>query len=233
MKKNVSILLIAIAMCMFIPVQVSAQGLLGKLKKSISGEADTTAVVAPKWDAIPNYTVVVVNLTDSQGNPILNEDGSQKVRVLFRNEKDSTDYRSSEVVHQQCRELDKIVTRIVAKIGGGAIVGTVGGLLAAKKKDKGKGALIGGLAGAGAGLALSAGDLKKAKEVKKQMKELEKVLEVYQKNFTREGVPVNASANLSNVEGINFMKNEISLEESKYKAIRESAAFNDPTASWL
>ena len=29
------------------------------------------------------------------------------------------------------------------------------------------------------------------------------------------------------------MKNEISLEESKYKAIRESAAFNDPTASWL
>ena len=233
MKKNVSILLIAIAMCMLFSVQVSAQGLLGKLKKSISGEADTTEVVAPKWDAIPNYTVVVVNLTDSQGNPILNEDGSQKVRVLFRNEKDSTDYRSSDVVHQQCRELDKIVTRIVAKIGGGAVVGAVGGLLAAKKKDKGKGALIGGLAGAGAGLALSAGDLKKAKEVKKQMKELQKVLEVYQKNFTREGVPVNASANLSNVEGINFMKNEVSLEEDKYKAIRESAAFNDPTASWL
>ena len=233
MKKNVFNLLFAIAMCMLFSVQVSAQGLLGKLKKSISGEADTTEVVAPKWDAIPNYTVVVVNLTDSQGNPILNEDGSQKVRVLFRNEKDSTDYRSSDVVHQQCRELDKIVTRIVAKIGGGAVVGAVGGLLAAKKKDKGKGALIGGLAGAGAGLALSAGDLKKAKEVKKQMKELQKVLEVYQKNFTREGVPVNASANLSNVEGINFMKNEVSLEEDKYKAIRESAAFNDPTASWL
>ncbi len=233
MKKTVFNLLFAIAMCMLFSVQVSAQGLLGKLKKSISGEADTTEVVAPKWDAIPNYTVVVVNLTDSQGNPILNEDGSQKVRVLFRNEKDSTDYRSSDVVHQQCRELDKIVTRIVAKIGGGAVVGAVGGLLAAKKKDKGKGALIGGLAGAGAGLALSAGDLKKAKEVKKQMKELQKVLEVYQKNFTREGVPVNASANLSNVEGINFMKNEVSLEEDKYKAIRESAAFNDPTASWL
>lgn len=233
MKKNVFNLLFAIAMCMLFSVQVSAQGLLGKLKKSISGEADTTEVVAPKWDAIPNYTVVVVNLTDSQGHPILNEDGSQKVRVLFRNEKDSTDYRSSDVVHQQCRELDKIVTRIVAKIGGGAVVGAVGGLLAAKKKDKGKGALIGGLAGAGAGLALSAGDLKKAKEVKKQMKELQKVLEVYQKNFTREGVPVNASANLSNVEGINFMKNEVSLEEDKYKAIRESAAFNDPTASWL
>ena len=233
MKKTVFNLLFAIAMCMLFSVQVSAQGLLGKLKKSISGEADTTEVVAPKWDAIPNYTVVVVNLTDSQGNPILNEDGSQRVRVLFRNEKDSTDYRSSDVVHQQCRELDKIVTRIVAKIGGGAVVGAVGGLLAAKKKDKGKGALIGGLAGAGAGLALSAGDLKKAKEVKKQMKELQKVLEVYQKNFTREGVPVNASANLSNVEGINFMKNEVSLEEDKYKAIRESAAFNDPTASWL
>lgn len=238
MKKIVSKMMIAIAMLMMCNAQASAQGLLGKLKKATSTvsetlETDTAQITSPKWDAIPNYTVIVANLTDSNGNPILNEDGSQKVRVLFRNEKDSTDYRSSDVVHQQCRELDKIVTRIIAKVGGGAVLGAAGGLLAAKKKDKGKGALIGGVVGAGAGLALSAGDLKKAKAVKKQMKELENILEVYQKNFTREGIPVSASANLSNVDGLDFSKNQISLEESKYKAIRESTAFNDPTATWL
>lgn len=240
MKRLFLIGMSAISMLFMVSVDASAQGLFGKLLGGSSGNTaeadslanDTTAIETPKWDNIPNYTLVMIKLKDNDGNPILNEDGSQKVKVLFRSDKDNTDYRSSEVVQQQCRELDKIVTRIIAKVGGGAAIGAIGGALLGGK-NKGKGALIGGVAGAGAGLALSAGDLKKAKAVKKQTKKLQELLEVYQKNFTNEGDPINASADLSNIDGIDFSKNQTAMVSEDVDAICRSEAYNDPKADWM
>lgn len=241
MKRLLLIGMTAVSMLFVASAEISAQGLFGKLLGGSGGESaeadslanDTTAIETPKWDNIPNYTLVMIKLKDSDGNPILNEDGSQKVKVLFRSDKDNTEYKSSEVVHQQCRELNKIVTRIIAKVGGGAAIGAIGGALLSGNKDKGKGALIGGVAGAGAGLALSVGDLKKAKAVKKQTKKLQELLEVYQRNFTNEGDPINASADLSNIEGIDFSKNQTAMVSEEVDAICKSEAYNDPKADWM
>lgn len=240
MKRVFLIGLTAIFMLFMASTEVAAQGLLGKIfggtgdnsKADDSLSNDTTALETPKWDNIPNYTLIMIKLKDKDGKPLLNKDGSQKVKVLFRSDKDSTDYRSSEVVHQQCRELDKIVTRIIAKVGGGAALGAIGGALLGKK-NKGKSAIIGGVAGAGAGLALSVGDLKKAKAVKKQTKKLQELLEVYQKNFTNEGDPINASADLSNIDGIDFSKNQTAMVSEDVDVICRSEAYNDPTADWM
>lgn len=239
MKRLFLIGMTVVFMLLTASTELSAQGFLGKVFGGSSDESadslanDTTAIETPKWDNIPNYTLVMIKIKDKNGNPVLNEDGSQKVKVLFRSDKDSTDYRSSEVIHQQCRELDKVVTRIIAKVGGGAALGAIGGALLSGKKDKGKGALIGGAVGAGAGLALSAGDLKKAKAIKKQTKKLEELLEVYQKNFTSEGDPINASADLSNIDGIDFSKNQTAMVSEDVDAICKSEAYNDPKADWM
>ena len=159
MKRLLLIGITAVAMLFTFNTGICAQGFLGKLLGG-AGEStdslanDTTEIKSPKWDKIPNYTLVMIKLKDKEGNSILNADGSEKIKVLFRSDKDNNEYRSSEVVHQQCRELDKLVTRIIAKVGGGAAIGAIGGALLSGKKDKGKGAIIGGLAGAGAGTFL-------------------------------------------------------------------------------
>lgn len=238
MKRLLLIGITAVAMLFTFNTGICAQGFLGKLLGG-AGEStdslanDTTEIKTPKWDKIPNYTLVMIKLKDKEGNSILNADGSEKIKVLFRSDKDNNEYRSSEVVHQQCRELDKLVTRIIAKVGGGAAIGAIGGALLSGKKDKGKGAIIGGLAGAGAGVALSAGDIKRAKAVKKQTKALQKLLEVYQRNFTNEGDPINASADFSNIDGIDFSKNQTAMVSEEADELCKKEAFNNPSADWM
>lgn len=238
MKRLLLIGLTALAMLFMVNTSICAQGFLGKLLGD-SGEStesvsnDTTEIKTPKWDKIPNYTLVMIKLKDKEGNPILNEDGSEKIKVLFRSDKDSTEYRSSEVVHKQCRELDKLVTRIIAKVGGGAAIGAIGGALLSGKKNKGKGALIGGLAGAGAGVALSVGDIKRAKAVKKQTKALQELLEVYQRNFTNEGDPINASADFTNIDGIDFSKNQTAMVSEEADELCKQEAYNNPSTDWM
>ena len=89
------------------------------------------------------------------------------------------------------------------------------------------------MAGAGAGVALSVGDIKRAKAVKKQTKALQELLEVYQRNFTNEGDPINASADLSNIDGIDFSKNQTAMVSEDVDVICRSEAYNDPTADWM
>ena len=238
MKRLLLIGITAVAMLFTFNTGICAQGFLGKLfggagESTDSLANDTTEIKTPKWDKIPNYTLVMIKLKDKEGNSILNADGSEKIKVLFRSDKDNNEYRSSEVVHQQCRELDKLVTRIIAKVGGVAAIGAIGGALLSGKKDKGKGAIIGGLAGAGAGVALSAGDIKRAKAVKKQTKALQKLLEVYQRNFTNEGDPINASADFSNIDGIDFSKNQTAMVSEEADELCKKEAFNNPSADWM
>lgn len=231
---------------------VNAQGFLNKLKNAATSalssdskekaesadaasddaaETDTAAVKAPKWDKIPIYHPVTYNLTNADGTPILNEDGTQAKRVILVDQNGNK--RSWEAVHQQCREVNKIVTRIIAKSAGGGILGGIGGALLSSKKDKAKGAAIGAAAGLAAGLALSAGDIKKARAMQKSMKEQETMLEAYQKAFTNEGKPIVAYAELNNIDGIDFDKTEqLSVNAEDLKAECEDAAFNNPDMSW-
>lgn len=143
---------------------------------------DNDSVKPLKWDKIPVYSAKKVTLTNEDGTPMLNEDGTPVTRVFLVDQFGNK--RSWEAVNEQYRKLDKAVTRIIAKVGGGAIVGALTGLLVSKDKDKGKGAAIGAVAGAAGGLALSAKDIKQAKAQKKSLKQQKKLLEAYQKTFT-------------------------------------------------
>lgn len=181
------------------------------------------SVKSLKWENVRTYKAVRVKLTDKAGNPILNEDGTQATRVLLSDDRGA--YKGWEAVHQQYRELDKAVTRIIAKVGGGAVLGAVvGGLLSGDWK----GAVGGAVAGAGAGALLSKNDIKNAKALKKAMKQQKKELELYHQTFTDEGRPISASANLSHFENIE----ERTAVDSDIDAELASADFNTPDLSW-
>jgi hypothetical protein len=220
--------------------QVSAQGFLKKLTKSAekvtsstpadTASTDTAAVKPLKWDMIPVYTAKKVNVTDENGNQLKNEDGTPIVRVFLVDQFGNK--RSAEAVKEQHKKINKAIGRILLKIGGGAALGVAGGLLASK--GKASGGVIGGVAGAAAGLALSAKDIKQAKAQKKSLKEQEKLVEAYQKAFTAEGTPVDASVNLADVDGIDFTAGDaVSETAESLKAELANTNFNSSDdSSW-
>ena len=209
---------------------VQAQGFLKKLKKIASTETSENksdslkndSVVKPlKWDKIPVYTAKKVTLTNEDGTPMLNEDGTPITRVFLVDQFGNK--RSSEAVQEQHKKIDKAITRILLKVGGGAALGALGGLAA----GKGTGAAVGAAVGAAGGLLLSAKDIKEAKAQKKSLKEQEKLLAAYQKTFTAEGTPIDASVDLSNVDGIDFTAGEsVSQTAESLKEELASEAYN-------
>ena len=211
--------------------QVSAQGFLKKLTKSAekvtsstpadTASTDTTAAKPLKWDKIPVYHAEKRTVTGSDGKPLLNEDGTPMVRVLLVDQFNNV--RSPEAVKEQHKKLNKAIGNILLKVGAGAAVGVAGGLLASK--GKGTGALIGGAAGAVAGLALSAKDIKAAKAQKKSLKQQEELIAKYQENFTSEGTPVNASVDISKIEGLEINEG-VSMTAEALKTELSSDAFN-------
>lgn len=232
-----------LAICALMAVcsnQVSAQGFLKKLSKAadkvsstadkvtstvsqVTGESsDTAAAVKPlKWDNIPVYHVEKRVLTFEDGTPKKNSDGSPMVRVLLVDQ--FNNIRSAEAVKEQHKKLNKAITNILLKVGGGASLGVAGGLLASK--GKASGALVGGAAGAVAGLALSANDIKAAKAQKKSLKEQEELIAKYQENFTSEGTPVNASVDVSKIDGLEITEG-VSMTAESLKTVMASESFN-------
>ena len=218
--------------------QLSAQKFLKNLTKGLTKEkTDSTATdtavdsTSINWDAIPIYHPQVIIETDDNGQPLLNPDGTQQTRVLFVDQ--FGNYRSQEAVDAQRKKLKKYIGNIVLKIGGGAAAGALTGLLAGGKK-KGAATAIGAGVGAVAGLALSLGDIKRAKAMHKSLKEQDKMMEEYRKSFTNEGVKVDAAANVESIEGLNIDKDAaVSKTASEIKAIVESESFNTPdTGIW-
>ena len=209
--------------------QVSAQGFLKKLAKSAeqltastdTASTDTAAVKPLKWDKIPVYHVEKRVVTNSQGTPMKNEDGTPMVRVLLVDQFNNV--RSPEAVQEQHKKLNKAIGNILLKVGGGAAVGVAGGLLASK--GKAKGALIGGAVGAAAGLALSTKDIKAAKEQKKSLKQQEELLDKYKENFTSEGTPINASVDVDKIDGLDINEG-VSMTAESLKAELSSESFN-------
>ena len=233
MKKSILLRVYLCTLMMFITMTVysrvncaiNSDDVPPELSMMADDSEDNDSVKPLKWDKIPVYSAKKVTLTNEDGTPMLNEDGTPVTRVFLVDQFGNK--RSWEAVHEQYRKLDKAITRIVAKVGGGAILGALTGLLVSKDKDKGKGAAIGAVAGAAGGLALSAKDIKQAKAQKKSIKQQKKLLETYQKTFTAEGTPIDASVDLSNVDGFDFTEGEsVSQSAESLKAELASADFN-------
>ena len=217
--------------------QVSAQGFLKKLAKGAekitstttagTTATDTAAVKPLKWDKIPVYHAEKRIVTNADGTPMKNEDGTPMVRVLLVDQNGQT--RSPEAIKEQHKKLNHAIGNILLKVGGGAAIGTVGGLLAGK--GKASTAVIGGVAGAAAGLALSSKDIKAAKEQKKSLKAQEQLIAEYQKNFTDEGTPINASVDVDKIENLDINEG-VSMTAEALKAELSSESFNSSPEDW-
>lgn len=229
----------------------NAQGFLSKVSKALSKVTNTTTAssltdgndteaddsstsdgdsTSIDWDAIPVYHLQVINETNDDGTPQLNTDGTPVTRVLLVDQ--FGNYRSQEAVEAQRKALKKYITQIIAKVGGGAALGAVTGLLSAgNKKNKVGAAAIGAGAGAVAGALLSMGDIKRARDLNKSLKEQDKLMEVYRKNFTNEGEKVDAAANIDDIEGLTLDKESaVSKTASEIKDLVQSETFNTPEA---
>lgn len=225
MKKTV-LKSVALAMVgsLFCSTTISAQGFLKKLQKaadkvetvtktveSVTGstsaatDEQTTDSISPKdfLESAPSYSVKKVIETDSLGNAITNEDGTTKYSYLLIDKDGKVCEKNAAKKH--LNSALKSGAFILLKVGGGA---TAGALIGKKAGGSKKAAWIGAGVGAAAGLLGSANDIKAVKKQVKLMKECKKVLKVYEKTFTEEGTPIDASIDLTNVEGINFAECE-------------------------
>lgn len=230
---------------------VHAQGLLGKASKLLGKVANTSKTTTASsltdndgtdeddmaegdstsidWDAIPVYHLQVINEMNDDGTPMLNPDGTPVTRVLLVDQ--FGNYRSQEAVEAQRKALKKYINQIIAKVGGGAALGAVTGLISGGKKNKVGAAAIGAGAGAVAGALLSLGDIKKARAMNKSLKEQDKLMEAYRKNFTNEGEKVDAAANIDDIDGLTLDKESaVSKTASEIKDLVESDTFNTPEA---
>ncbi|EKJ89398.1 hypothetical protein QR305_03914 [Bacteroides finegoldii] len=214
---------IAITTSLFCTTSLSAQGFLNKLKKatdkveSVSKTVEsvtgaTTASTEQGTDSIspkeflekaPSYTVKKVIETDSLGKAITNEDGTTRYSYLLIDKDGKVCEKNA--VRKHLNSALKSGTFILLKVGGGATAGALAGKKIGGSK---KSAWIGAGVGAAAGLLGSANDIKAVKQQIKLMKECKKVLKAYEKTFTEEGTPIDASIDLANVDGINFTECE-------------------------
>lgn len=217
--RNVAIAM-AVSLC---ATNISAQGFLKKLQKaadkvesatktvesvtgstsaeSASADQQATDSISPKdfLAKAPSYTVKKVIETDSLGNAIANEDGTTRYRYLLIDKDGKVCEKNA--VKKHLNSALKSGAFILLKVGGGA---TAGALIGKKAGGSKKSAWIGAGVGAAAGLLGSAGDIKAVKKQVKLMKACKKVLSAYEKTFTEEGIPIDASVDLANVDGINF-----------------------------
>ena len=218
--------LLAFSVMFLATTEVSAQGFFKKLKEAAekvesvtktanalmggtSTEGQTSDGQTSESDSIstqeflanvPSYSVKKVIETDSLGNAITNEDGTTRYKYLLIDKNGNVCAVNTAKKH--LNSALKSGAFILLKVGGSK-----------------KSAWIGAGIGAAAGMLASANDIKQVKEQVKLMKECKKVLSAYQTTFTEEGLPIDAAADLSNVEGINFAEcEEITKSAADVKA---------------
>ncbi|GEM_PF-523780 len=194
---------------------------LDKITTNLVGDTNATQATSDSSkinkeyliDDAPHYTVKKVYETTENGDTLRNDDGTVRSHYLVfdKNDKVCDVNTAQKMINSRL----KAYGNILAKVGGGAALGVAVGLLS---KDK-KAALTGGLTGALAGLALSSGDMKKIKDLNKSLKAYKTTLTAYQKTFTEEGLPIDATVDLSDVDGIDFTKSdELTKEAAEVKA---------------
>lgn len=180
-----------------------------------------------KWDKIPVYQAQKVMVKDEDGNQCYNEDGTLMYHVFLIDQFGNR--RSKETVKEQQKKLNTAIGNILLKTGGGAVAGGVAGNLIGKELgNEAAGTLVGALLGAGVGLAASSNDIKMAKKQKESLKQQEKLLEAYSRTFTEEGRPVDATVDLSLVEGLDMKEdNTVSMTAMEIKQEMESDEFKN------
>ena len=144
-----------------------------------------------KVDSIPQFSIKKLTILNEQGDTMRYEDGSVKYYYIV------TDKDGKACDPETAKKLTNAALKagltILLKVGGSAAAG--GGL--GKALGGKKGGWIGSAVGAAAGLALSAGDIKKVKENTSLLEKYKAALKQYQETFTEEGLPKDASADLS------------------------------------
>ncbi|MTU51455.1 MULTISPECIES: hypothetical protein [Bacteroidales] len=144
-----------------------------------------------KVDSIPQFTVKKLTMLDERGDTIRYEDGSVQYHYVVYDKDDKV--CDPETAKKLTNAALKSTLVTFLKVGGSTAVGSGIG----KKLGGKKGAWIGGAVGFLGGLALSAGDIKKTQEDISLLKQYKAELKKYQETFTEEGLPVDASADLS------------------------------------
>lgn len=229
MKNVIVKIMLAVALFFTTNSTVNAQGFLGKVKKATEKVTKTAAEVTGNgdaastkinWENIPVFHAEETVIVDANGNPVLNQDGTQQIRVFLVDQNGNK--RSVESVKNQINAIDKSIVMILAKVGGGAALGALAG--------GGKGAAV----GAATGAIASASDIKNATAQKKSLQQQKKLLAAYEKNFTAEGVPVNAKVDVSELGDLDLKpdaKKSVTAEQVMQELA--NADFNtSDTSAW-
>lgn len=218
MKKQMYLKSVLTLVLMFVTMgEVSAQGFLGKLLKSVDLEGVVNTI---KWEDVPTYTAQKFYETDDAGNQLTNADGTPVYRVFLVDQNGNK--RSKEAVEAQSKQINNALLRITAKVGTSALIGYLTG----KSDAAAIGALTGGL--------LSVGDIITAYRLKASQKKQKKLLEQYQTAFTDEGTPVDAAVDLSKLSGLGLKDdNVLSLTSSDIKKELESDTYSQTTVKAL
>lgn len=144
---------------------------------------------------LQDFSIKKVIETDDAGNQILNDDGSVKYHYYVV-DKDGTVWNASTV--QTIYDIrSKAYKKILLKIA-------LGGGLGALDNGKIESILI-GIAG---GAISSIDDVQTIFKLNKSLKKFRKQLAAYKTTFTDEGLPIDPSVDLANVNGIDFTKSE-------------------------
>lgn len=184
--------------------------------------AGDTVDVKKMMAELPSYRVVQVVETDANGDTIRNED--QTVRYTYRVLDQNDKVCDPNTAKKHLQAALKAGGAILAKVGGGGIGGFFGGKAAGgSKKDKAVGTAI----GVGLGILASLDDIKELKKQLKLRKSYLRVIADYQKTFTDEGVPVDASADLSDYEDCETISRPAELVAQELLASREEGSTMD------
>ena len=222
---------------------MSAQGFFKKLGKAVNqvtsvvaptetAEAESTAQDAPDTkaflDSVPNYTVQKYIVKDEAGNALTNEDGTVQTRYFLVDRYGNVCAKNTAKKHLV--QAWKSAGLILLKAGAGAATGTgIGKGIAGGKK----GAIIGSVVGAGVGLLAATDDIKEVRKQRALMKECKKVIAAYEKTFTEEGTMLDATADLSDIDGIDFTecaeldKNAEEIKAELQASIEQGGSLDD------
>lgn len=168
-----------------------------------------------KVDSIPQFTVKKLTMLNEQGDTMRYEDGSIQYHYIIYN-RDSIYH--PETAKKLTNASLKSGLMILLKVGAGAAAGGGIGKLVGGKK----GAWIGSAIGALGGLAFSARDIKKIKENNSTLKLYKSELQKYSETFTEEGLPINASADLS---AYNDCEESTAYAQEVYKQLADNKEY--------
>lgn len=223
-----------LALVAFGATTVSAQGFLKKIQKAaetvtnITGTdeqaADSTATAAEDSQSVdslltslPTYRVVKVVETDANGDTIRNED--QTVRYTYRVLDQDDKVCDPNTAKKHLKAALKSGGAILAKVGVGAGIGVLAG---SGKSTKEK--LMTAGIGTAVGVLASTSDIKELKKQLKLRKQYLQVISDYQTTFTDEGVPVDASADLSAYDDCETISRSAELVAQELMASREEGS---------